>query len=125
MEVVALQRQRGHLLVADLDALGVLGGVELGLHGQPGAGGGGGDELHDDLVAFQGAAAPVHGDVGEQPVLDFPRSERGATLDCLAVVLISNSLLVLPPVASFGRLCPESTRRGAKPRIRPEQLVPR
>src|SRR2546430_3963194 len=38
---------------------------------QPGAGGGGGDGLHDDFVAGQWSASPVHRDVGEQPVLDL------------------------------------------------------
>src|SRR6058998_324080 len=35
------------------------------------AGGGSGDGLHDDLVAGQQLAPPVHRDVGEQPVLDL------------------------------------------------------
>ena len=57
--------------VGDLDALGVVAGIELGADGQPGAGGGRGDGVHDDLVAGQRPPAPVHRDVGEQPVLDF------------------------------------------------------
>src|SRR5258708_16119526 len=57
------------LLVRDLDALGIAAGVHLGCDGQPGAGGGRGDGLDDDLVAGQGAAAPAPGDGGGQPVL--------------------------------------------------------
>ena len=61
----------GHLLVGDLDAGRVVGVIELGTDRKPGAGGGGGDELHDGLMALQGSAAPVHRDMAEQPVLDF------------------------------------------------------
>jgi hypothetical protein len=67
---VPVQRQGGHLLVADLDP-GVIGaGVEVGADGQPGPGGGRGDRVDDDLVAGQRPAPPIHRDVGEQPVLD-------------------------------------------------------
>lgn len=45
--------------------------VEFSSHTQSGAGGGRGDRLHGDFVARQRAAAPVHGDVREEPVLDF------------------------------------------------------
>jgi hypothetical protein len=69
--VVAGQRQGGHLPVADLDAGGIGAGVQLRADPQPGAGGGGCDGLHDDLMAGQRPAAPVHRDVGEQPVLDL------------------------------------------------------
>ena len=75
--VVAGQRQRVHLRVADLDP-GVVGaGVQVGAHPQPGAGRSAGDGLHDDLVAAQQPAAPVHRDVGEQPVLDLVPLRRG------------------------------------------------
>ena len=67
--VVAGQRQCVHLPVTDLDSDVVGAGVQLGVHAQPGAGGGGGDGLHDDLVAGQRPAPPVHRDVGKQPVL--------------------------------------------------------
>src|SRR5664280_960957 len=59
------------LLVGDFDAGGVAGGVELGVDVQAGAGSGGGDGVDDDFVAGQGPAAPVHRDVGEEPVFDF------------------------------------------------------
>ena len=53
------------------DAGGVGAGVEVGADGEPGRGGGGADQVDDDLVAGQRPAAPVHGDLGEQPVLDL------------------------------------------------------
>ena len=53
------------------DAGGVGAGVEVGADGQPGGGAGGADQVDDDLVAGQGPAAPVQGDLGEQPVLDL------------------------------------------------------
>jgi hypothetical protein len=71
MPVVAVQRQRSDLPVVDAHA-GVVGvGAEFGVHAQPGAGGRGGDGLHDDFVAGQWSSAPVHGEVGKQPVLDL------------------------------------------------------
>ena len=59
------------LLVADLDSLRVFGVVEFGVHGQPAAGGGRGDQVDRDLVAGQGLTTPVRRDVGEQPVLNL------------------------------------------------------
>ena len=58
VEVVATQRalfEAAHLLVGDLDALGVAAGVQFGVHGQPGAGGGRGDGVDDDLMALESA----------------------------------------------------------------------
>ena len=69
--VVARHGQRGYLLVADLRAGRVNSGVQLGADGEPGAGRGGCDARNDDLVAGQWPSPPVHGDVGEQPVLDL------------------------------------------------------
>ena len=74
MEVVSLQvcdLECLHLLVGDLDALLVGVGVEYRLDRQTGLGGGRRDRLDDNLVGFQGSTAPVHGDRGEHPVLDF------------------------------------------------------
>jgi hypothetical protein len=69
--LVAMQGQGIHLPVDDPDS-GLVGVcVELGVHRQPSAGGRRGEAVHDDFVARQGPAAPVHGDVGEQPVLHF------------------------------------------------------
>ena len=70
VEAVPGDRHGGERLVADLNAGGVRVGVQLGVDAQAGAGGGRGDGRDDDLVTGQGTAAPVHGDVGEQPVLD-------------------------------------------------------
>src|SRR5215468_3029530 len=69
--VVAAEGQRGHLLVADRGAGRVAPGAELRSDAQPGAGSSRCDGRHDDLMAGQGPASPVHGDVGEQPVLDL------------------------------------------------------
>src|SRR5674476_1349034 len=78
MEVVSLQvcdLECLHLLVGDLDALLVGVGVEYRLDRQTGLGGGRRDRLDDNLVGFQGSTAPVHGDRGEHPVLDFVHLE--------------------------------------------------
>src|SRR6266536_2794399 len=74
VEVVAADGpllQDPHLLVADLDTCGILALVQLGVHDQTGAGGGVGKQVDDDFVAGEGATAPVHGDLAEQPVFDF------------------------------------------------------
>lgn len=65
-----------HLLVGDLHSGGVLGRVEFGVHGQPGVGGGRGDGVHDDVVAGQRPAAPVHRDMGEQAVVGVDQQRR-------------------------------------------------
>ncbi len=59
------------LLVGDLDACGVGYGVKFGGDGEPGAGGGRGDGVDDDFVTGQRSSAPVHREVGEQPVLNL------------------------------------------------------
>ena len=56
----------GHLGGADLDSAGVAVGVGFGMHGQSRPGGGGADEVDDDLMASQGLPPSVHRDVGEQ-----------------------------------------------------------
>jgi hypothetical protein len=71
VEAVPCDRQGVDLLVADLDAGGILVGVEFGVHGQAGSGGGCRDALNNDFAAGQGPTTPVHGEVGEQPVLDL------------------------------------------------------
>ncbi len=71
VETVPVHGQSVDIAIGDLDA-GVVGAwVEFGVDGQPVAGCGRRDTVHDDVVADQRAAAPVHGDVGEQPVLDL------------------------------------------------------
>src|SRR6266536_4553344 len=68
MPGVAGDREVFHLPVADLDTGQVGGSIELGGHGQPGGRGCGGYQVNDRLVAGQGPAAPVPGDLGEQAV---------------------------------------------------------
>jgi hypothetical protein len=51
VEVVAAQVDGGELLVGDLDALGIVALVELGVDAQPGVGRRCGDRVDDDLVA--------------------------------------------------------------------------
>ena len=69
--VVSGQGQGVEVGVADVHAEVVGVGVEFGVDGEAGSGGGCGDGLDDDFVTGQGSAAPVHRDVGEQSVLDF------------------------------------------------------
>ena len=57
-----LVRDSCHLSVGDLDATGVAAGVGFGVDGQAGAGGRRTDELDEDFVTGEGAAAPVAGD---------------------------------------------------------------
>jgi hypothetical protein len=71
VELVAADRQGVDLLLGVGQAGGVFAGVQLGGDGQPGGRGGGADQLDDGLVAGQRPAAPVAGDLREQPVLDF------------------------------------------------------
>jgi hypothetical protein len=59
MPVVASQRHRGQVLVADLDAQRVAATVQFGVDGQAGAGRGRPDQLDDHLVADQRPATPV------------------------------------------------------------------
>jgi hypothetical protein len=47
--------------------------IEFGVNFQPVDGGGSAYEVDDDLMADQGPAAPVHGDVVEQLVFDLIR----------------------------------------------------
>src|SRR5207302_1577898 len=55
----------------DLDAFGIGSPVELGGHPQAGSGGGGRDQVDDDLVAGQWPTSPVHRDGREHPMLNF------------------------------------------------------
>ena len=71
MEAVVVDRQGFHLLLGVGQAGGVFAGVELDGDGQPGGCGGGADQLDHGLVAGQRPAAPVAGDLREQPVLDL------------------------------------------------------
>jgi hypothetical protein len=68
---VTLDRQGGQTFLADRDARRVVAGVHGGLDTQTAAGAGRRNGLDDHLVAGQGPAPPVEGDVGEQPVFDL------------------------------------------------------
>jgi hypothetical protein len=74
VEVVAGDREGVDLLVGVFDADGVGTGVEFGADGEPGGGAGRTDQVEDDLVAGQGSATPVEGDLGEQPVFDLVKA---------------------------------------------------
>ena len=54
MPVVSGEGDGGEFGVADLDAFGVFGRVVVGLDGEPGFGGGGGDELDDVRMEVRG-----------------------------------------------------------------------
>ena len=71
MELVAPEADGREVGIADLDAgfVGVL--VERGLHAQALVGGHPANQVDYHLTAQQGTAAPVVGDVAEQPVLDL------------------------------------------------------
>src|SRR5680860_1747893 len=50
---------------------GLVIGVQDAMHAESGAGGCGADQVDDDLMGDQRSATPVHGDLGEEPVLDL------------------------------------------------------
>ena len=70
MELVTADIDRGKLIVADDDALWIVGLVEATAYHQAGLGAGASDQFDDDLVAKKGPAAPVSRDEREEPVLD-------------------------------------------------------
>ena len=61
----------GHFGVGDGDALGICIGVEFAAHLETGRGGGGRDQIDDDLIADQRFGAPVLRYEREQTVLDL------------------------------------------------------
>src|SRR2546421_4196053 len=71
MELVGDDGDGGQLPVFDLGAERIGAGVALGPYPEPRAGGGGTDQVDDHLVVGEWPASPVHGDVTEEPVLDF------------------------------------------------------
>ena len=71
MEVVAEEVDGVHLGIGDFDACRIGVAIELAAHLEAGVGGGGGDQLDDDLVADEWLAAPVLGDEREQAMLDL------------------------------------------------------
>ena len=71
MKFIAGDVDHLHLLVAHLDAFGISAGIEFAADLKAGFSCCGADKLDNDLMADQRLAAPVHGDEGEQAVLDF------------------------------------------------------
>jgi hypothetical protein len=67
---MALNVEGSHFGIGDLNSFGVEALVDVAGDGEAGIGGGGADQLDDDLVADQRFAAPVLGDVGKEAVLD-------------------------------------------------------
>src|SRR5215203_3692851 len=71
VEGVGVEVEGCHLLVGDLDALWVGGGVEFAADGQAGLGGGVADEFDNGDATDQRRCAPGLGDVAEHAVLYF------------------------------------------------------
>src|ERR1035438_6019760 len=71
VERVALEVDPGEFRVADLNALGIVGRVQLTAYAQALGGGRGADQADDGLVADQRSAPPVEGDEAEQAMLDL------------------------------------------------------
>src|SRR4051812_7826969 len=70
VEFIVRDVDRVHLVIGHLDAFRVQVGVDLAADLQAGVGRRGADELDDDLMADQWFATPVHGDEGEQAMLN-------------------------------------------------------
>src|SRR6266571_8214068 len=62
---------RGQGFVRDLDVRGIAARVALGVDPQPLLGGGGADQVDDDLMALQRTPPPVQADVGKEAMLDL------------------------------------------------------
>ena len=71
MEIGSEDVEGGDFFVGYDDPFRIGVGVEFAQDFQAGLGRRRGDEVDDDLVADQGAGAPVHGDEREQAVLDL------------------------------------------------------
>src|SRR5260370_18303902 len=65
-----LHVEGSHFGIGDLNSFRIEALVDVAGDGEAGIGGGGADQLDDDLVADQRFAAPVLGDVGKKAVLD-------------------------------------------------------
>src|SRR5215211_6613740 len=71
VELVALDVEACHLLVANLDPLRIAPRVPHAVHGQPARRRGRGNQIHDGRIADERAASPSLGDVAEQAMLDL------------------------------------------------------
>ena len=70
LEGMSLNVEGSHFGIADFDAFGIEALVDVASDGEAGTGGGGADQLDDDVVADKRFAAPVLGDVGKEAMLD-------------------------------------------------------
>ena len=109
MELIRNQMQSSHRGILDLDSGRVLIGVERSAHTQALRGGGAGDQVDDDLVAFERASAPVAGDVTEpesQGCDAFRRYRMNMRCSILFHLLVPGGkwqTLIFSPVASAMR----------------------
>ena len=71
MKGMPTEADTGQLLVLHGDALGIRPFVDLRAHAESGFGGRGSDEADDRGQTHQGLAAPVHGDMRKQAMLDL------------------------------------------------------
>jgi len=71
VELVALDGEACHLLVANLDPLRLAPRVQHAVHDQPARRRGRGNQIHDGRMADERAASPILGDVAEQAMLDL------------------------------------------------------
>src|SRR3954453_6351556 len=70
VELVALDIEARHLLVANLDPLRIAPRVQHAVHCQPARRRGRGNQIHDGRMADERTASPSLGDVAEQAMLD-------------------------------------------------------
>src|SRR6185437_210407 len=71
VEIVTRDVDRLHLSFSDLEAFGVEVSIDLAAYFETCFGARRADELNDDLMTDQRLAPPVHGDEGEQAMLDL------------------------------------------------------
>src|SRR3954469_4855365 len=71
VELVALDVEACHLLVANLDPLRIAPRVQHAVHCQPARRRGRGNQIHNGRMADERAASPILGDVAEQAMLDL------------------------------------------------------
>src|SRR3954469_11608312 len=71
VELVALDVEARHLLVANLDLLRIAPRVQHAVHGQPARRRGRGNQIHDGRMADERTASPILGDAAEQAMLDL------------------------------------------------------
>ncbi len=68
MEMIAVDIDRVHFCIGDLDGLGIVVFVQAALYVEPLGRRGGSDQLDDDLMADEGLAAPVLRDECKKPI---------------------------------------------------------